>query len=490
MSTVFELDRPIPMGISASSGRPLCELTDDTVKSTLNVPQESSPELLAAQQERVSTAKNSFALSGDFEASDLSQVGWGVIFAPDVDQKIKEALRPLLEHREKQVEDAPFVVYEGASAYLPGETASAWLARHKVRLDVVNPDKGVPYYLLIVGSPAAISFEFQYGLDLYWAVGRLWFDTPVEFERYAQGVIDYETAATVSTSREVALFATEHDFDEATQLFMRCVANPLANGEGLKPSPLGKKQKFGLKQIFGEDATKSALADCYRGSAAAGPPALLFSGTHGMQFDMGDEQQTRNQGALVCADWTGFGSITKDAWFGVEDVPVDAKLRGMIHFMFACHGGGCTQFDNFDRLETKPKQIAEKPFIAALPQYLLAHPNGGALACLAHVERAWAFSFQSDRGGSQTQGFRDVIARLLRGERIGCATDSFNIRWAALSTDLAEYKRDVALGADVPLSTIGRLWIARDDARNYIILGDPAIRLRVEDMPAPLSLNT
>ena len=95
MSTVFELDRPIPMGISASSGRPLCELTDDTVKSTLNVPQESSPELLAAQQERVSTAKNSFALSGDFEASDLSQVGWGVIFAPDVDQKIKEALRPL-----------------------------------------------------------------------------------------------------------------------------------------------------------------------------------------------------------------------------------------------------------------------------------------------------------------------------------------------------------------------------------------------------------
>ena len=158
--------------------------------------------------------------------------------------------------------------------------------------------------------------------------------------------------------------------------------------------------------------------------------------------------------------------------------------------MFACHGGGCTQFDNFDRLETKPKQIAEKPFIAALPQHLLAHPNGGALACLAHVERAWAFSFQSDRGGSQTQGFRDVIARLLRGERIGYATDSFNIRWAALSTDLAECKRDVALGADVPLSTIGRLWIARDDARNYIILGDPAIRLRVEDMPAPLSLNS
>ena len=485
MSPAFDLDKPVPMGISAKTGRPLCDLTDDAVKSVLNLQQEPSPELLAAQQERSGPTKTSFAISGDFEACDLSQVGWGVIFAPNVDGAIKEALKPLLEHRQKQVEDAPFVVYEGASAYLAGETASAWLNRHNVRLDIVNPDKGVPYYLLIVGSPEAISFEFQYGLDLYWAVGRLWFETPAEFQRYAQGVIDYETAATVSTSREVALFATEHDFDEATQLFMRCVAKPLANGEGLKPSPLGKKQKFGLKQIFGDDATKSALADFYRGSASAGPPALLFSGTHGMEFDLGDERQARNQGALVCADWSGFGSITKDVWFGVDDVPADAKLRGMIHFMFACHGGACTQFDNFDRLNAKPKQISERPFISALPQHLLAHPNGGALACLAHVERAWAFSFQSDRGGSQTQGFRDVIARLLRGERLGYATDSFNIRWAALSTDLAEFKNDAGLGADVPLNTVGRLWIARDDARNYVILGDPAVRLRVEDMSAP-----
>jgi hypothetical protein len=134
-----------------------------------------------------------------------------------------------------------------------------------------------------------------------------------------------------------------------------------------------------------------------------------------MDFEPDDARQALHQGAPVCADWSGFGSIHEDAWFGAADVPPDAKLRGMIHFIFACHGGGCPQFDNFDRFNKSPRIIADKPLLSALPQRLLAHPNGGALACLAHVTRAWALSFQSARGGSQSQGFRDVIGRLLRG---------------------------------------------------------------------------
>ena len=483
MSSTSDVDRPLPLGISAKTGRPLGELIDDAVRAMLDREREPNVELLEAQQGRSSPAVTSFSVSGEFEGNDLSQVGWGAIFAPDADPAIKEALQPLLDYRQKQAGTAPFVIYDGASGYLPGETALAWLERQNVRLDVVNPDKGVPYYLLIVGSPEAISFEFQYVLDLYWGVGRLWFATAQEFRQYAQSVIDYETAAAVPTSRQMALFATAHDFDEATQLFTRCVAKPLTEGEGPKPVPIGRRQKFRLKQYLGDDATKSALARIYRDAASGGPPALLFSGTHGMDFEPDDARQALHQGALVCADWSGFGSIGEDAWFAAADVPPDAKLRGMIHFIFACHGGGCPQFDNFDRLNKTPRKIADKPFLSPLPQRLLAHPNGGALACLAHVERAWAFSFQSARGGSQSQGFRDVIGRLLRGDRIGQATDSFNVRWATLSTDLAELQNGVRLGADVPLKTLGRMWVARDDARNYVVLGDPAVRLRVEDMP-------
>jgi hypothetical protein len=155
----------------------------------------------------------------------------------------------------------------------------------------------------------------------------------------------------------------------------------------------------------------------------------------------------------------------------------------MMHFFFACYGGGCTEFDDFDRHNKQPRRLAEKPFISRLPQRMLAHKNGGALAILAHVERAWAYSFQGTRSGAQIQGFRDVIGRLLRGERIGQATDMFNMRWAAISTELSEKQAALAQGKDIALREIGNLWISRDDARNFIVLGDPAVRLRIEDMP-------
>jgi hypothetical protein len=134
-------------------------------------------------------------------------------------------------------------------------------------------------------------------------------------------------------------------------------------------------------------------------------------------------------------------------------------------------------------MNNQPRRLAPGPFLSALPSKLLTHPNGGALAVLAHVERAWAYSFLGDRGGSQAQGFRDVIGRLLRGERIGQATDVFNTRWAALSVQLAEAHLDLSRGADISLKALGRMWVARDDARNFMILGDPAVRLRVEDLP-------
>jgi hypothetical protein len=314
-------------------------------------------------------------------------------------------------------------------------------------------------------------------------VGRLWFDTPDEFRRYAESVVQYEKAAAVSTVRQMAIFAPEHEFDAATQLFNRQVAEPMRDGSGLKPVPVGQRQKFKLQPFLADDATKNGLARILRGDIPGGAPAVLFSGGHGMAFDMGDARQTEKQGALVCQDWDRSGAITADHWFSASDVPTDAKVHGLIHFMFACYGGGMPELDNYDRLNKEPKRIAARPFLSKLPQALLAHSAGGALAAIAHVERAWAYSFQSEKGGGQIQGFREVLARLLNGDRVGQATDTFNMRWAALSTRLAELQVDLQHGADVPLKLLGQVWVARDDARNFLILGDPAVQLRVKDMP-------
>jgi hypothetical protein len=478
MPAINDPDTPIPFGISASTGRPLNALSDDAVEAMLGRERDPSPEGTALAG-RADAASLAFAVEGGIDANDLGQAGWGVIFAPGVDRQIKEALSPLLDHRKAQAE--PFKVFDGPNGYLQGDTATGWLQRRNVRMDVVNPDLGVPFYLLLVGPPDEMPFEFQYSLDIYWAVGRLWFETPDEFRQYAESVIQYEKARVVPTSRRAVMFATEHDFDAATQSFMRQVARPLATGEG-GSSPVWTRPKFGLETFFGDNATKSTLANILRGKPQ-GTPALLFSGSHGMEFPLDDARQSEAQGAIVCQDWGGFGNIKAEHWFAGSDVPTDAKLHGMIHFFFACHGGGCPDLDNYNRLNNQPRRIAPKPFFSRLPQKMLSHPQGGALAGLAHIERAWAYSFQGQRGGSQIQGFRDVIGRLLRGERIGQATDMFNLRWAALSTELADRHADLMHGAEVPLRTLGNLWVARDDARNFMIFGDPAVRLRVEDMP-------
>jgi hypothetical protein len=476
-------DRPLPMGVSARTGRPLQDLSEPAIEAMLGRERDAGPEAIA-HAERASPTGVSFALEGGIDAGDLAQAGWGVLFAPGVDQDIKDALGPLIAHRRQQGAN-PCVVFDGPTSYLPGDDAVSWLARRRVRLDVVNPDNGVPFYLLMVGSPEQLPFEFQYGLDLYWGVGRLWLQAADDFRRYAESVIAYETAPGVRATRQVALFSPEHDFDAATQLFNAQVTTPLQSGEGTRPVPLGTRQRFALQVFRGADATKDALSRVFRGDVPGGAVSLLFSGGHGMEFELDDPRQDANQGALVCQDWPGFGAIDPSHWFAASDVPHDAKVHGLIHVMFACYGGGCPSRDQFDRLGTSPRPLAAQPFFSRLPQRLLAH-EGGALAVLAHIDRAWAYSFQAPRGGSQVQGFRDVLNRLMIGERIGQATDTFNLRWAALSTTLAEMQLDLHRGVDVPLGTLGRLWVARDDARNFMVLGDPAVRLRVEDLQPPV----
>ena len=124
-------------------------------------------------------------------------------------------------------------------------------------------------------------------------------------------------------------------------------------------------------------------------------------------------------------------------------------------------------------------QIAPHAFVGGLPRRLLAHPKGAALAVIGHVERAWGYSFMWPRVGEQLDTFESTLSAVMNGKRLGAAIEYFNDRYAALTTELEDEKDNLQYGAIPDPMGISGLWTARNDARNYVILGDPAVRIAV-----------
>jgi hypothetical protein len=469
--TLGPQDFPVPFGIDADTGALLPGLTASDLDRI-------DPDRKEVRQRGDPSVGDHLAIV-DIDPNNLEQAGWCVLFARDVDPAVKSALAPLLAHRESQAKRL-FKVFEGDTGLRPGDDARKWIERQGASFAVVDPENGIPVYVLIVGSPAQIPFEFQYLLDLYWNVGRLHFDTTDEYRHYAESVVDYETSASVPHKKRAAIFSVRHLGDRPTALLHDQLAEPLIAGSSTMRSLAGNG--FRLTPLLAAAATKERLSVLLSGREDGGAPAFLFTGSHGVKFRMTDPAQRDKQGALLCQDWPGAGAPEPRQMFAAADVPDDARVHGLIHFLFACYGGGCPTHDSFGlRSGETPKPLVEQPIVAKLPQRLLAK---GALASLAHVDRAWAYSFQNSRGAPQLQEMREVMVRILRGERIGQATDKFNMRWAVLAAELHESQnlRESFANQVVSDAELANRFVARNDARNYVILGDPAVRLRTDAM--------
>jgi hypothetical protein len=171
-------------------------------------------------------------------------------------------------------------------------------------------------------------------------------------------------------------------------------------------------------------------------------------------------------------------------YLSADDVHDDAAVGGMIAFFFACFGAGTPNIDQF-RKDPKDAstavKLAEQPFVAALPRRLLAHPNGGALAVIGHVDRAWSFSIRPpSAAGPQIRTFINTLAFTLGGAPAGFAVQqNFGGHFSALSVDLLDWISPTAPAATRPTDReLVNAWTQRNDAQNYVILGDPAVRIR------------
>ncbi len=442
-----------------------------------------------------------FPLREGKDPDDLADSGWAVVFpfarkgseAARRQAAIRAALEPLLARRRAQATRVSERYYReciGADAYRPGESKQQFLARMGAGSGAVDPDR-FPYYLLLVASPEEIPYQVQYQLDVQYAVGRLHFDTTEEYALYAESVIQAEADAEAGAEpgakpRTAAFFGVANPDDRATLASAQHLVEPLARFVERDQAQRG----WQVRRFVAEHATKARLGALLTDEV----PALLFTASHGIGFSSNDPLQREHQGALLCQDWQGprAGAVSPDHYFAGEDITAGADLRGLIGFHFACFGAGTPKHDEFVRRaldQVEPVGLAPQPFLARLPQRMLGRPRG-ALACVGHVDRAWSSSFlEADpRHGSAPQlaVFESMLKRVMEGHRIGHAMDFFDLRYAELASDLTSRIEGIQLYDEAcDEADLARMWIHASDARNYTVIGDPAVRLAHRAAPAP-----
>jgi len=384
------------------------------------------------------------------DPNNLQDAGWCVVSPPDLDPAIHQALRPLIELRRQQ---AGQVFRE--TTWMPNESASAFLGRHGTGLGHPDPLR-MPYYVLIVGDPAQVPFEFQQRLDVEYAVGRLHFDRVDQYAHYAVSLVAAESAG-VRQERQLAGIAPTHRDDPHTAT-LSAMMSELA-GDALRDSP-----DWRTTLHAGANASKSVLSGLLWQSPG---PAMLLTAAHAL-LPSAHSRLGVTHGAMVCADWAGPGTPIKESdIFSALDVAPVMNLHGLIAILWGSQTAGGID---------ESVQGSPRPFVTQLAQQLLARGPNGALAVVGLTDRLLGASL-GPSSVSLRQALTLALRGLARGQRVGHAMQSLDLAYAALATDLAEVVEGVRSGMQMDQSNLAQLWATTMDLRRAVVLGDPAARL-------------
>lgn len=401
----------------------------------------------------------------------LDKTGWCIVWAEDVDPAVKKALEPLLALRRGECG-----AYFKELTWTKTDTSvRTWLKRNLAGA-TVDPGK-VPYYVLLVGSPSTMPFARQCELAATgYAVGRLDFgDTAAQYRTYAEGVV---ATASRRAPRKVAFWATRHD--SATIASHDHFAKHLAYGEPNATQawqlPASAAHGFETLARLDGDAKKDELLALWQSA-----PPLWVTASHGIGVAAASPASAATQGALLTQDWLALGAPTDDELVRAADLTHAASLTGSIGLLMACFGAGTPAKDEFPWADAQERSKAAAyfsgtPFVAALPQRLLSLESGPAQGIVAHVDRAWSMSFSPAAAGDRNGSFRSLLSRLMGGVRLGHAAADVAARHAQLSVDITA----ALASAEPDDSELGALWLEQRDARNYLVLGDPACKLELE----------
>ena len=485
---------PIPMGVRIDTGAVCPPLTAADADRILAG---ATPSALA-----IARANGQTDLGHDSSVANpnnLSQTGWAILFSSDADPAIKQQLKPLLDLRQRQVlrRAIPgrlplFRIFEGDEPNTGGvllnpdgtpQTALQWTHQHGASLTSPVVPSIVPYYVLIVGSPERIPFSFQQDLKSQWLVGRLYFDDIEDYGRYAAHVVAQEPdPATPDVDPPVPpTQAARLDHQQPRRRRdhgARQRAHRQLPGHR-RPGAVDPRQRLGLcppiclcaptRPRPGSGTFSAALA---ARSPCSSPARTARRRRRPSPTTMPPTSAAPRERSSPRRGCPG-SAVTDDCFFRADDIPDTNILPGMMVFLFACFSAELPRHRQLPRQRGRrsPIAVAKAPFISKLAQALLSH---GALAVIGHIDRAYKYGFVDTSGTSQVQAFRTPLEVLMQGQQR-------RSRRRLLQLDRRTRCRSPSKGQAglSPRLPLVRMHIACDDARNYIVLGDPATRLRV-----------
>lgn len=412
----------------------------------------------------------------DTNCASVADAGWAIIVPAD-EKDILAHVKELVDFRRAADKNRRFRIFQ----HTKDQDARTWMKAHGVTPGIYNFD-AVPYYLMLVGSPKSIPFDFQCDLQTDYAVGRIWFPDHQGYTSYCGHVVASEISAPSHTRPELTFWCPKNRRivegvatpDEWTSRCLDTLVLPLARGEcsqggDYRQSMIPDSEVSHKTLLLEDDATREALLGQFNNPRAS--PRVVVAAAHGVAIKKEGPLQERMQGALISQTWQGAKGSVSHAVASV-DIDLEIGCRNLIAILAACYSAGCPEFDTASI--DSATRICASPFVSLLPARLL---QAGALAVVGHVDRIWTCSFDSRVSRPMISHYRDLIGMTLAGQPVGHAFRSVQARASALANYLVAHMRGATTMAD---SAIASGWLDWSDARNHILLGDPGARLRIE----------
>lgn len=420
------------------------------------------------------------------DPDDLEQQRWGVI-APvgAAGDRLLSRLAPLLAARQAEQGGHPIQIWR-VPAQLDEVAAARWRKQHFETGRALAGE--TPRYVLIAGDLDEVSLPLQQVLAVDAFVGRLCFADPQGYEAYVDKLLRRERPRSAR-----ALFYTVHDGTEATALGHRSLIAP---GAELAEGARGLGQLTASSVLCAGDELGPSPSELLR-LARSAEPTVLLSLSHGEGPPRGGwrgDDRRRRQGAM---------SFGREGRLGGAELAGRRFLPQGLWLMVACYGAGTPETSAYapwlaelsalGELRGAAESVlgglprgGERPFVAALPQAVLASPEG-PLGFIGHMDLAWSYSFADLDSGAlavpRPARFVSALRSALRGDRLGIACRELLRALGQTQTELAALYMQAALTGissdHAALARRGHLWMLRQDLMGYVLLGDPAARLPV-----------